>query len=720
MAKNQDGGQASEPKTVRVDMYGFIGEDWWEPENSNTAKTLLAKSHNLVSGDTLELHINSGGGDFFEGLNIYNNLLGMASKGVTVETYVDGLAASAASLIMLGGSKRMVASASMVMIHNVWSWAVGDAKAMEKAAEELRTFNDTAAVVYAERTQEDNASALTLMDDETWMGGAEALARGFATEVLKGDDAQTQTNAKACVLPQALKKTPSWLRMSRTDGREITPDMMVGRKPASLTLSQVEPAKPAATPVVVPPMETKMNTGTKTGAVNAEPTQLDVQAAVEQERGRSKAVGDALDAALAKNLITAEDHTELKTSHLNAGKTLAETREAILNKIEAKADKDPEQQPSFTAARVTTDARDKFIDGVTQAAFAMSGMAVRDPKNEFNGMGLQQIAAFSLERTGMRTAKLSKAAIAREVLNMNTSSDFPLVLENIQTKAVLKGYEECPEIFDKLSRKGNLPDYKQAARIGTSNFPSLRLVPEGAEYEEATIGERNARIALSKYGRVITISEEMIINDDAEALGRIAMLMGKAAKRTVGNLFWAIITDNPTFNGGPLFSAGRGNLQTGAGSALNDAGLTAAYVVFRTRTDAQISGGSLTDVNIPIVAKYLLAPIALEQQALRLMTAEKIVATGGAAGEMPNTHNGRFEVLSEARLDRVAGGSTRWFLSADANQYDTIEIAYLDGLDTPEVSRFEEWKRDGFMFKVKQVAGVAPLDFLSLLRAEGV
>lgn len=709
-------------KTVRIDINGYIGETWWD--DGNTVATLIEAIGDAEAGDTLEVHVNSGGGSFFEGLAIYNNLRQYAAKGYIVETYVDGLAASAASLIMLAGDRRVVPESAMIMIHNVSMGAWGDAKTHEKAAATLHQFNKVASKTYEERTNETVDTALALMDEETWMGGAEALERGFATEIGNGDDAENRAAAMACVLPENLKKVPAWLKAGA--------DIDRGKRPATFTVEMAafgvkpkpqnleapplnpQPTNEAANPAMESNMdETEINGGA--------PDSAQVEAAVKAETARQKGIRDQIEHALKLGLINEADKLELTKNFLDTpGKSVADAKSAILDKIATNAGKDPSQEVSRPHVQVGADARDKFVEGVTNAALSKIGLEKVDPKNEFNRLSLRSLATLCLERAGRKTGGLSNSQVGSEILNLNTGTDFPLVLENIQTKALLRGYQEAPEVFERFTRKGSLTDYKDARRIGTSMFPSLAEVLEGAEYTEATIGERNATIRLAKYGRIITISEEMIVNDDQEAFGRLARQMGMAARRTVGNLVFAILTANPTFNGSALFAAGRQNLLTGAGSALNDAGLTASYVQFMTRTDAQTAGGALTDTTAIVEPKFLLVPVALEQQALRLMSAEFVPGTGNAAGAIPNTHAGRYDVLKDARLDRAAGGSTRWFTLADPDLADTIEVAYMDGQDTPTVTRHDEWKRDCFAFKAKHIAGVAPLDFVGMQRNDGV
>jgi ATP-dependent protease ClpP protease subunit len=706
----------------RIDISGYIGEDWWNPEMSNTVRTVMEQAGEVAAGDVLEVHVNSGGGSFFEGLAIMNTLLQFGARGVTVETWVDGLAASAASLIMLGGSRRVVARAAMVMIHNVWSIAVGDAADLEKEAANLRAFNGVAADAYADRTLLTRDDALAAMDEETWMDGAAALDAGFATEVGSGGDdagdpdAAARALASACDLSHLnLRRRPDWLA-GAGDGRArraLAHAMSAATRAQSLSAG-LPPAAPAPTPPQAGANEeTKMTTKPDSGGAaedTAAARRQGAKFAQDVAKAKVKAVAAGVPQAVADQLEAAAIESPAQD--------LAAFQAALFEAIQAQAAKTDPPASNTPSAQVLADGREKFVAGVSQAVMAMAGMEKRDANNEFNGITLSGIAQACLIRAGERPA-LTKSGLAKQVFANHTRTDFPLVLENIASKSLLRGYDEAPEIFDRFTRPGSLPDYKEAARIDMSVFANLERVEEGAEYTYATLGERGARVSLSKFGRMIQITEEMVINDDQNAFASIPRKMGAAARRTIGNLVFAVLTANPTFNGTALFHSSRQNLLTGGGSALGDAGVTSAFTQFTTRTDAQTAGGSVAEAVLNIEPRYLLVPRALQQTALRLMQAETVNSSAGALSATPNTWRGRFEVLSDARLDRAGGGATRWFFLADPDIYDTIEVDYLDGQAAPTLTRVELYKTDSIDFKVKQIAGVAPLDYAAMQRNEG-
>lgn len=166
-----------------ITMYDVIGEDFWTG-GGVTVNRIDAALRKIGPGD-IEVHINSPGGDMFEGIAIYNRLLEHPGK-VTVK--VLGLAASAASIIAMAGEEVLIGPASFLMIHDCWVMAVGNRHDMAETAAFLAPFDDAMAGVYAARTGQKKADVAAWMDAETWLNGELAIERGFADGLLTAAD----------------------------------------------------------------------------------------------------------------------------------------------------------------------------------------------------------------------------------------------------------------------------------------------------------------------------------------------------------------------------------------------------------------------------------------------------------------------------------------------------------------------------------------------------
>lgn len=159
-------------------LYEDIGESFF---GGVTAKQFAAELKPLGSVQTLNIHINSNGGDVFDGLAIYNLL---AQHPARVVSHIDGLAASIASVIAMAGDEIRISESGFIMIHNAAGGVLGGASDMRKMADLLDTVTASIADVYAERTSQEVPALRSMMDDETWFTGSEALAAGFADQMV--------------------------------------------------------------------------------------------------------------------------------------------------------------------------------------------------------------------------------------------------------------------------------------------------------------------------------------------------------------------------------------------------------------------------------------------------------------------------------------------------------------------------------------------------------
>lgn len=159
-------------------IYEQIGEDWWSGEGT-TAKS-FQKELAGIKASQIDLHINSPGGEVFDGITIYNLI---KQHPANVTTYIDGLAASIASVIALAGDKVIMAENALYMIHQPWGFAIGNASEMRKVADNLDKVSDSLITSYTVKTGKADDEIKTLLDAETWMSADEAFEMGFVDEV---------------------------------------------------------------------------------------------------------------------------------------------------------------------------------------------------------------------------------------------------------------------------------------------------------------------------------------------------------------------------------------------------------------------------------------------------------------------------------------------------------------------------------------------------------
>lgn len=180
-----------------IDFIGGWGDEMFDAE-ALTAKTFVAQLAKIPDTvKTIRLHVNSPGGDVFSAVNIANALRDQrVSNNRTIEVIIEGLAASAASVVIMAGNTIKISDNALVMIHNPMTFSAGDARDMRTTAEELDKVRGVIVSTYRWQSSLSEKKLSELMDATTWMDADEAIANGFATEKIKGLKAAAAFDAK--------------------------------------------------------------------------------------------------------------------------------------------------------------------------------------------------------------------------------------------------------------------------------------------------------------------------------------------------------------------------------------------------------------------------------------------------------------------------------------------------------------------------------------------
>lgn len=164
---------------AEIYLYGDVGGGGWFSDGV-TAKQFADDIKAAGNVDTIQLHINSPGGDVFDGLAIYRVLVDNKAK---VIVHIDGLAASIASVIAMAGEEIHMSESGFLMIHQAWAIAMGSADDMRTMADILEKTSASLRDVYVARTGKTAAQIDGWMDAETWFTAQEALSNGFITDI---------------------------------------------------------------------------------------------------------------------------------------------------------------------------------------------------------------------------------------------------------------------------------------------------------------------------------------------------------------------------------------------------------------------------------------------------------------------------------------------------------------------------------------------------------
>ncbi|WP_454834625.1 ClpP-like prohead protease/major capsid protein fusion protein [Rahnella aceris] len=650
--------KASGDKTADIYIYDEIG--YW----GVTARQFASSMKALGDLDHINLHIHSPGGDVFDGIAIYN-LLNSHTASKTV--YIDGLAASMASVIAMVGNPIIMPENAMMMVHKPWGITGGDANDMRDYADLLDKVEAVLIPSYAKKTGKTPDELALMLGEETWMTAQECLEHGFADQISTAVQAMARINSKRIeefdAMPNALKNM-------------IT-------KPKATTQNQPEPQNPPVAPVVPGPAALDENT-----------IRNQVIAAQKQ---RVTGIKDLF-------AMFGGRHQELQASCIeDIDCTVDQAKDKLL--VMLGKDASPSNKNGGNA-HIYAGNGNFTGDGIRQALMARAGYEDRQNDNVYNGMTLREYARMSLTERGVGVAAYNPMQMVGLAMT-HTTSDFGNILLDVANKSLLQGWEESQETFEAWTKKGQLSDFKTAHRVGLGGFPSLRKVREGAEYKYVTTTDNSETIALATYGEIFSITRQAIINDDLNQLTDVPMKMGRAAKATIGDLVYAVLTGNPKLSDGKaLFSSDHKNLATGAIDVTN---LDAGRQLMRVQKEPT------TGRTLNIRPAFLLVPTALETVANQTIKSASVKGADVNAGIINPIQNFA-TVIGEPRLDDNSAKS--WYLAA-AQGMDTIEVAYLNGVELPYIDQQEGFSSDGIATKVRIDAGVAPLDYRGLVKSSG-
>jgi ATP-dependent protease ClpP protease subunit len=207
-------------KTGELFLYDDIGGGFF---GGIGAKQVTEEVNALGKIDTLNVRINSAGGDVFEGLAIYNFLNRHPAK-VVVD--VDGMALSIASIIAMAGEEVRIADNAMMMIHDPWTFAGGSAEDFRRQADLMDQVKDNLVGVYADHTKRDRNELANLMSDETWLTAGQAVEMGFADKVTENlkiaarfDPTRFKHSPKNFAAPDAPKPNPLRAKLAEMQRR---------------------------------------------------------------------------------------------------------------------------------------------------------------------------------------------------------------------------------------------------------------------------------------------------------------------------------------------------------------------------------------------------------------------------------------------------------------------------------------------------------------------
>lgn len=419
-------------------------------------------------------------------------------------------------------------------------------------------------------------------------------------------------------------------------------------------------------------------------------TQEDLQKAMEQERKRTSEI----------TALFRDFDVEGADEAIVMGVSVDEARAMVMDQLRAR-----NKGVSVTMGEAESD---KFRAAAQDAVLMAAGIPVADAApgaNELRGYSMIELARESLQRENVKANFGDNMELARQAIN--STSTFPAIMSNLANKSVMTGFNEAETTFQIWAGKGSNRDFKEAARVALSEAGNLELVPEGGQFQQDYLGEASARTKVATYGKLFSLTRQAIINDDLGLFSKIATKYGSAAKRLVNKMVYAQLTGNVKMQDNiALFDTKHGNV-AGTGEALSVKAIAKAITAMRRQK------GITGEATLNITPKYLVVPPELEMVAYQIVNST--AAVDGVNSGVVNPYKGRFVVVADAELT----DPDAWYLVADATQHDTIEVTYLNGVETPRLETRQGFDVDGIEYKVAFDCGVSALDFRGVYKNAG-
>lgn len=385
------------------------------------------------------------------------------------------------------------------------------------------------------------------------------------------------------------------------------------------------------------------------------------------------------------------------TRHVEAGTSEDAARADALELLAARSAPDA----NATRTRITRDEQETLVTRAEAALVSrMTGEEPTEEARELRNLSTVELArrfvgsgADSMSRSDVIAAALSTRS------GMHTTSDFAAVLGNAGRRTLRAAYEAAPRSFGAFTQTVDLSDFRPHDRVSLGDAPNLKLrAAEGVEVTYGTVGESSESIQLATYDRALSISRQMLVNDDLGAFARIAAMFGRRAAELEADLVYAVLTGNQKMSDGKaLFHSGHGNLIS---AGMDSSGLSAARAAMRKQRG--IDGG-----HISVSPRTLIVGPDMETDAQKLLSPISAVIADAV-----NVFSGSLGLAVDSRIE-----GNDFYVAADPDALNTIELAYLDGARGVQVRTIENPVRDGVDILARLDVAARAIEWRGLLKA---
>ncbi len=303
------------------------------------------------------------------------------------------------------------------------------------------------------------------------------------------------------------------------------------------------------------------------------------------------------------------------------------------------------------------------------------------------GIGLQELlleAAWANGYTGRNfrdSRSVLRFAFGQNIQAAFSTIDIGGILSNVANKFLVEGFFSVERTWRNITSVRNVSDFKTVTSYRLVGKDQYEKVAPGGELKHGTLGETAYTNKADTYGLLLSIDRRDIINDDLGAITTVPRKLGRGSGLKINDVFWSVFMNNAAF-----FAAGNNNYLTGADTVLSIDGLTKAEVAFLNQTDPD-------GKPVGIMPQVILVPTALSAMGTMLFKSLEIRdTTASTKYPVANPHAGKFRVEVSRYLSNTqyTGFSDKaWYLLADPTDLPVIEVAFLNGQESPTIETAE-------------------------------
>ena len=535
------------------------------------------------------------------------------------------------------------------------------------------------------------------VNGKEFAGPLNVARRSSLSEVsFVGNGADDQTSAS--IAAKAAKERENMDTVSKESTEVVEGQEATTVQATQAVTATVEAAQPAAAVQVAQPV-----------AETREPVEAvaDIRAQALAETRRVAAV----------RRVCAGRHAEIEAKAIEEGWDQTRTELEVL-----RADR-----PKAPAAHIP----DNSLSGqVLEAACMLSGK-LEDAERRFDertleaasrrfgsGIGLQELlleAAWANGYTGRNfrdSRTVLQFAFGKDIQAGFSTINIGGILSNVSNKFLLEGFFSVERVWRNICAVRNVSDFKTVTSYRLIGKDQYEPVAPGGELKHGTLGEETYSNKADTVGLMLSIDRRDIINDDLGAITTVPRKLGRGSGLAINDVFWAAFLDHAAF-----FAVGNNNYISGADTGLGIDGLTKGEVAFMDQTDGD-------GKPIGVMPTILLVPTALSALGTVLFKSLEIRdTTASTKYPVANPHQGKFRVEVSRYLAnaRYTGASSKaWYLLSDPNDLPVIEVAFLNGQESPTIETAEaDFNLLGVRMRGYHDFGVALQDARGGLKSKG-